>query len=127
MKAQICMLVTTLTASTVAMACGVCIEDRVAATYDHAVVTKAAAEHKVMVFAAVDGQGTAKALAATAKRAAEKVTGVDRASVRSAAEPAAAVSFALDPRAQSPEAVLLAIAQSSAQKGMKLTLLRVVP
>lgn len=127
MKAPVCMLAVTLAASTVAMACGVCIEDSVAATYDHAVVTKAAAEHKVMVFAAVDGRGTAKALAATAQRAAEKVAGVDRASVRSAAEPAAAVSFALDPRAQTPEAALGAIAQSSAQKEMKLTLLRVVP
>jgi phage protein D len=126
-KAQICMLVATLTASTVAMACGVCIEDRVAATYDYAVVTKAAAERKVMVFAAVDGQGTAKALAANAQRAAGKVAGVDRASVRSAAEPAAALSFALDPRAQTPEAALGAIAQYSAQKDMRLTLLRVVP
>lgn len=127
MKTPICMLVATLTASSVAMACGVCIEDRVAATYDHAVVTKAAAERKVMVFAAVDGEGTAKILAATAKRAAEKVTGIDRASVRSAAEPAAALSFALDPRAQTPEAALGAIAHYSAQKEMKLTLLKVVP
>jgi hypothetical protein len=121
------MLFATLAASSLAIACGVCIEDRVAATYDHAVVTKAAAEHKVMVFAAVDGQGTAKTLAATAKRAAEKVTAIDRASLRSATEPAAALSFALDPRAQTPEAALGEIAHYSAQKEMKLTLLKVVP
>ena len=127
MKARLCLFIATLAASRVTLACGVCIEDRVASTYDHAVVTKAAAEHRVMVFAAVDGQGPAKALAASAQRAAGQVAGVDRASVRSAAEPAAAVSFALDPRAQTPEAALSAIAQNSAQKGLKLTLLRVVP
>jgi len=117
----------TFAATARALACGVCIEDRVAATYDHAVITKAAAEHRVVVFAAVDGQGPASALAASAQRAAGQAAGVDRASVRSAAEPAAAVSFALDPRTQTPEAALAAIARSSAQKGMMLTLLRVVP
>ncbi len=127
MNAQLCLLVATLAASTVVLACGVCIEDRVAATYDHAVVTKAAAEHKVMVFAAVDGHGPAKALAASAGQAAGRLAGVDRSSVRSAAEPAAAVSFALDPRAQTPERALSAIAQNATQKGMKLTLLRVAP
>jgi len=66
-------------------------------------------------------------LAASAQRAAGQAAGVDRTSVRSAAEPAAAVSFALDPRAQTPEGALSAIAQHSSQKGMKLTLLRVVP
>ena len=126
MKAHLCLLVASLAAST-ALACGVCIEDKVASTYDHAVVSKAAADHRVMVFAAVDGHGSAKALAASAKRAAGQVAGVDRASVRAAAEPAAAVSFALDPRALTPEAALGAIAQNASQKGMKLTLLRVVP
>jgi hypothetical protein len=91
------------------------------------VVTKAAADHRVMVFAAVDGQGPATALAASARRAASQLAGVDRASVRAAAEPAAAVSFALDPRAQTPEAALAAIAQYSPNKRLQLTLLRVVP
>ncbi len=127
MRVQVCLLAAALAAPTVTLACGVCIEDRVAATYDHAVVTRAAAEHRVMVFAAVDGRGPAKSLAASAQRAAGQVAGVDRASVRAAAEPAAAVSFALDPRAQTPEAALGAIAKLSTQKGMKLTLLRVVP
>ena len=60
-------------------------------------------------------------------RAARQVAGIDRASVRTAAEPAAAVSFALDPRAQTPEGAISAIAQISTQKGLKLTLLKVVP
>ena len=113
-------------ASTTALACGVCIEDRVAATYDHAVVVQAAREHRVVVFAAVDGPGPAGTLAAKAQRAAGSVAGIDRASIRAAAEPAAAVSFALDPAAQSPEAALGALARQPAAKGLQLTLLRVV-
>lgn len=127
MKTRLCLLIATFSVTAVALACGVCIEDRVAATYDHAVVIKAAADHRVMVFAAVDGHGPATALAASAGRAARQVAGIDRASVRSAAEPAAAVSFALDPRAQTPEGAISAIAQISTQKGLKLTLLKVVP
>ena len=127
MKAWGFLVIAAFAASTRALACGVCIEDRIAATYDHAVITQAAAEHHVVVFAAVEGQGSAEALAASAQRAAARAAGVDRASVRSAALPSAAVSFALDPRTQTPEAALGAIARSSAQKGMKLTLLRVVP
>lgn len=127
MKARLGLLVATLAAGTAAFACGVCNEDKIAATYDHAVVTKAAAKHQVMVFAAVEGKGPAKALAASAQYAAGQVVGVDRASVRSAAEPAAVVSFVLDPRVQTPEAAIGAIAQRSTQKGMKLTLLKVVP
>ena len=34
-----------------AIACGACVEDRVAATYDHAVMTQAVARHHVLVFA----------------------------------------------------------------------------
>jgi len=116
-----------LSASTAAFACGVCIEDRVAATYDHAVVVKAAADHRVMVFAAVDGQAPAKVLAASAQRAAARIEGVDPASVRSAAEPAGALSFALDPSVRTPESAISAIARASTEKGLRLTLLKVVP
>ena len=127
MNAQLSLLITTLSASTAAFACGVCIEDRVAATYDHAVVVKAAADHRIMVFAAVDGQAPAKVLAASARRAAARIEGVDPASVRSSAEPAGALSFALDPSVQTPESAISAIARASTQKGLRLTLLKVVP
>ena len=44
---------TTLLAATpiAAMACGVCVEDKVAATYDHALVRRALERHRVVVFA----------------------------------------------------------------------------
>jgi len=78
-----------LGAATSALACGACIEDKIAATYDHAVVANAAARHRVVVFAAVDGPGDAGAGAQALATAAARVPGVDRASIRTAASPRA--------------------------------------
>ena len=79
-----------------AMACGVCLEDKVAATYDHALVERALAQQRVVVFAepraAVD-ERRLKAFAAAARRA----PGVDAATVKTSAAPAS-VSFVLDPK-----------------------------
>ncbi len=108
-----------------ALACGVCIEDKIAVTYDHAVVTRAAARHQVVVFAALDGFGDAQALARDARNAAAGVRGVDRDSVRAAAAPPA-LSFALDPSTQSAEAAMHQIEKRAATPGLKLTLLRVM-
>jgi hypothetical protein len=112
-------------AASTAFACGACVEDKIAATYDHAVVAEAAARHRVVVFAAVDGPGDpgegAKALAAAAAR----VPGVDRSSIRTAASPRA-LSFVLDPRAATPEKALAAIEAKSAARGLKLALIRVM-
>jgi len=105
-----------------ALACGACIEDKVAVTYDHAVVTEAAARRHVVVFAAVDGAG---ADAARSAQAAARVSGVTRGSVRSAASPAA-LSFALDPKVQTPEAALAAIARRMGAPAAHLTLIRVM-
>lgn len=106
-----------------ALACGACIEDRIAAAYDYAVVTGAVAKHHVVVFAGVDGSGDAAKQSEAVKRAAARVAGVDRASIRAAASPSA-LSFALDPRAKDPLAALAAIEKAS--PGVQLTLLRVV-
>ena len=85
-----------MSAILLAIACGVCIEDKVAATYDHALVERALAQHRVVVFAepraSVDEHGL-KAFAALARRA----PGVDAATVKTSAAPAS-VSFVLDPK-----------------------------
>jgi hypothetical protein len=112
-------------AAGVASACGVCVEDKIAATYDHAVVTKAAASHRVVVFAALDGHVDGKRAATAAGAAAAKARGVDPASVRTADNPAA-ISFALDPHAQAPAPALAAVQKTAAVPGLRLTLLRVV-
>lgn len=115
-----------LSVSTAAHACGACDEDKIAATYDYSVVTRASAQHRVVVFAAVLGRGPAKALASNARQAAISVAGVDRDSVRAAAEPAPAVSFAVDPGRQTPKGALAAMSRSVAGKGIRFTLLKVV-
>lgn len=106
-----------------ALACGVCVEDKVAATYDHAVVTDAAARHRVVVFAAVDGHADAATQSQALKRAAARVPGIDGASIRTADSPAA-LSFALDPRTRSPQSALAAIERGA--RGPHLTLLKVM-
>lgn len=92
-----------------ALACGTCVEDKIAATYDHAVVESAARAGKVVVYCEVKGAFTPAKLAAAARR----VRGVDPASVRVSQEPAA-VSFALDTRRQ---AVAGAVQALQAQSG----------
>lgn len=88
-----------------AMACGVCVEDKMAATYDFAVVRQAAARQHVVVFCDVRGRLTQAALQA----AAQQVRGVQGATVRTSASPLA-LSFALDPALQTPERAAAQIA-----------------
>jgi hypothetical protein len=112
-------------ASSTALACGVCVEDKIAATYDHAVVTEAAARHHVVVFAAVEGSGVPAEASRALKDVAARLKGVDRGSVRAADSPRA-LSFALDPRSATPEAALAAIQREPKAAGVRLTLIRVL-
>jgi hypothetical protein len=82
-----------LAATTAAMACGYCVEDKIAATYDHAVVTQAFARKHHVVFLHVDGVPPSRA---ALERAAYAAPGVDPGSVRVAAD-SLTVSFAYDP------------------------------
>jgi hypothetical protein len=83
------------------LACGVCAEDKMAATYDHAVVQQAAAQKRVVVYCDVQGSVPPEKL----RQAASAVAGVDAGTIRISKEPAA-LSFALDPKVQSaPDAV----------------------
>lgn len=119
-------LVTTIGAGLVALApvagqaCGACVEDKVAATYDHSVVLRAAARGDVMVYCAVVGPLDQRRLAEAVRR----VRGVKADSVRTSAQPAA-LSFAVDRARQSPEAAVEA-AQRGLQSGTRLTILRSV-
>jgi len=98
-----------------AMACGVCLEDKVAATYDHALVQRALRQHRVVVFAEPRASVDANRLKAYAAAAA-RAPGVDAGTVRTSAAPAS-VSFVLDPQRASPAATLAAL---------KLDLLKVI-
>lgn len=75
-----------------AQACGYCVEDKIAAVYDHAVVSRAVAARHEVVFLHVEGTATRRALEQAANAA-----GADRGSVRVSAD-LLTVSFAFDPK-----------------------------
>ena len=105
-------------------ACGACIEDKVAATYDHAVLERAQRDHRVVVFAEIRGDRQPAELEHGAAAAAKRVRGIDPASVRASESPLA-LSFSLDARI-SPETALAAIAGLAATPGMELAVVRVL-
>lgn len=107
-----------------AFACGICVEDKVAAAYDHGVITRALDRGHVVVFAEVKGGADAATLARAARKAAVGVRGVDRASVRVAEQPAM-LSFALDGKAGTPAQALAAMERAAARR-VKLELLKVM-
>lgn len=108
-----------------AAACGVCIDDKVAAVYDHAIVQQAMEKGRVVVFCEIAGPQQARAIAPQARRAAQDLQGVDRASVRTSDE-LPVLSFVLDPARQSPSAALAKLQQRLAADGIRPTLLRVM-
>jgi hypothetical protein len=108
-----------------ALSCGVCAEDKIAATYDHAIVTRAATQGRIVVFAALDGPAEASVLAAAAARAARHVGAIDASTVRVAASPSA-LAFVLDPRRATPAAALASVERNARVRGMRVTLLRVL-
>jgi len=75
-----------------AFACGYCLEDQIAAVYDHAIVTQALARKHHVAFYHVDGAPAAPAL----ERAVYATPGIDRGTLRVAAD-RRTVSFAYDP------------------------------
>ena len=102
-------------------ACGACVEDKIAATYDHGVVKHAQASGNVVVFCEVTGPLAAQTL----KVAMRKVGGVNPQSVRVSTEPAA-LSFAVDPRQRSPQAAVDAL-QRAVPPGTRLSIVRLLP
>src|SRR4051812_17484781 len=76
-----------------ALACGYCLEDKIAATYDHAVVTRALAQKHQVVFLHVEGAALSRKVL---EEALYSAPGVDRGTVRISAD-LLTVSFAFDP------------------------------
>jgi hypothetical protein len=102
-----------------AFACGACVEDKIAATYDYAVVQRAASKGEVVVFCELEGTVSGKDLA----RAARRVSGIDARSVRIARNPAA-LSFALDAARRSPESAVEALQREA--PGTRVSIIRLV-
>jgi hypothetical protein len=114
----------TTIATSGSLACGACVEDRVAATYDHAVVNNAIARRQQIVFVAVDGPTRAEKIEARIIAAASKVRGVNAGTLRTSIAPQA-FSFALD-GAQEPEAAVAGFRKAIGDSSTRLTLMRIM-
>jgi hypothetical protein len=105
-----------------AWGCGYCVEDKVAAVYDHAAVTRSIAAGRTVVFFAIDGELKHGAAASAQTRArieklAAAVPGIEPGSVRASSE-AAALAVAFDPKRAS-----LAQVQKALEQKLKVSLL----
>ena len=115
-----------LLAPAAALACGVCVEDRVAAAYDHAVVVRSLERRHEVVFLAIEGEIAASArLSREIQAAVESAGGVDPGSARVSLA-SASLSFAYDPGRQKLGPIMRALEKALASKGLSLSLLRVI-
>jgi len=112
--------------ATAALACGYCIEDRVAAAYDHAVVSRALSARHHVAFCVIDGGLVpSDALRREIERTVESTRGVDRSSVKVSLE-TASLSFAYDPARAPLGPLLRGVNRKLAPKGLSLMPLRVI-
>jgi|KBSMisStandDraft_5_1062788.scaffolds.fasta_scaffold03933_5 hypothetical protein len=107
------------------IACGYCIEDRIASVYDHSVVIRAILQKHQVVFFAIDGQLPAgEASRRTLEAIVESVIGVDKGSARVSVE-AASLSVAFNPRRAPLASLERALGRKFASRGLSIAILRV--
>jgi hypothetical protein len=113
-------------ASSGAFACGYCVEDKIASTYDHAVITRALGQKHHVAFFHLDGPVTpGEAAKRSVESMVESTPGVDKGSVRVALE-TLTVSFAFDPARSPLMAVQAAMDKKLAAKKLSLMPLRLI-
>lgn len=103
-----------------AWACGYCVEDKIAACYDHAVIQKARGAGNEVAFFAL--QGNPLQDAAKLRKQVESERGVVRGSARISIE-SGALSFAYDPRRSNAVAIADALEKRT---GLSFGLLKVL-
>lgn len=107
-------------------ACGVCVEDKMAAVYDHTVVTLALNQKHHVAFFHVDGNLVAgEATKRALEKAADDSPSADKGSVRISVE-SASLSVAFDPRRTTMAALQKDLERRLAAKKLSLMLLQVL-
>ena len=105
-------------------ACGYCVDDKVAAAYDHAVVERTLAQGHEMAFLSLDlARPATRDTEAAIRNAIERIPGVDRGSVRVALE-AGGLSLAFNPKRAPAGSLLNALDAAVAPLGARTALLR---
>jgi hypothetical protein len=112
--------------SPAARACGFCIEDKVAATYDHAVITRAVERgHEIVFLEVMSAEPIKPAQRRFIVRTVESISGVGRGSVRTSVIPQA-LSFELDASRSIPAAVLAKINERLRKQQVSVGLIRIL-
>jgi len=107
-----------------ALACGICVEDQVSATYDHEVLIQAEGNGHDVLYTAVRGRSAGSPRShAVIRRVLADVAGVDKDSIRLSGLPPAA-SFAWDSKHHASGAILRAVNGKLAKSGLTLVALR---
>ncbi len=128
MKAVLCTVgaLLVLVGSAPATACGHCVEDKVAAVYDHGVESRARLKRHHVAYFAIDGPLVVNP---AVKRSIEAILsstdGVDKNSVHVSLE-LAALSFSFDPRRKSFASAQQAIEKKLAPSGLRLMELKFI-
>ncbi len=113
-----------LLASNLAFACGHCVEDQVAAVYDHALVKRILGRGYHVAFFALDGSLESNSQQRSIiERAATRIAGVDARSVRVSIE-SSALAVGFDPARTSAEKIRQSVMQALVLKGVSVQLLR---
>lgn len=108
-----------------ALACGVCVEDKIAAVYDHAAVHQALAAKRTVVFFHIDGKLVADSRTKrTISDIARATSGVDAASVRVSCE-LASMALAFDGRRTNLAKMQESLEKRLAPQGLSLLAMQV--
>jgi hypothetical protein len=114
-----------LLAASPAFGCGYCIEDKVAAVYDHGVITAALDRHHQMAFFAIEGtlptRGESRRIFAKALLAAK---GIDASSLRVSMD-SASLSLSYDDKRISSDRIMRILNRKLAARGLSVSLLEV--
>ena len=103
-----------------AFGCGYCVEDKIAAVYDHAALTQAHAKQQTTVYFAIDG--AIRDPASSLKAIIERTKGVAKGSARVSVE-AGALAVSFDPRRTPLPKLQQALEQKLKSRGLQLLLL----
>ena len=103
-----------------ALACGYCVEDKIAAVYDYAALAQAKARKHTTVYFAIDG--AIRDPASSLKTMVERTSGVEKGSARVSVE-AKALAVTFDPRRTALPALQGALEKALKPRGLELLLL----
>jgi len=114
-----------LLVSSQALACGVCVEDKIAAVYDHAAVHQALAAKRTVVFFHIDGKLVADERTKRSISSIARATpGVDAASVRVSCE-LASLALAFDGKRTNLVKVQQSLEKRLSAQGLSLLAMQV--